>query len=166
MWSGNCLSTFLISEMTSLTSTQQTAKTIFTFRILLGITCLGTACVSLDHILQLPAVATSHYYRAAVDNFTHGLVGLLSWAIVIGAVPPINCWQLGEIILCGVLSSILDADHFIAAKSIYLQVWNVLTCTSSWHTCMLFRLKEVMGCWWFRGHSLLFLYSYDESTHC
>ncbi|XP_022106605.1 transmembrane protein 267-like [Acanthaster planci] len=108
-------------EMASFISTLQTAKSIFTLRILLGIIFLGMACVSLDHLLQLPAVASSRYYRAVVDNFTHGLVGLLSWAIVIETVLPSNCHQLGEILLCGVLSSILDADHFIVAKSIYLQ---------------------------------------------
>ncbi|XP_038058128.1 transmembrane protein 267-like [Patiria miniata] len=111
-----------LQEMATFTSNLLSAtRTIVTFRTALGIIILGSACVSLDHILQLQAVVSNLYCRAFMDSFTHGLVGVLSWAIVIGAIPPTSCRQLGEILFCGMLSSGLDVDHFVAARSIYLQ---------------------------------------------
>ena len=64
--------------------------------------------------------------KAVCDNATHGVVGLLSWLIVSMSA---NCslmssikasWK--EILLAGMISSVVDVDHFIQAGSVSLQV--------------------------------------------
>lgn len=97
-------------------------KSIFTCRTLLGSLALTGTCLACDHILQLPGVASSTYGRAVVDNFSHGMVGAMSWAMVVLVIPPCSLRQLAEVILCGLLASLLDVDHFIAARSFELKV--------------------------------------------
>ncbi|XP_033624605.1 transmembrane protein 267-like [Asterias rubens] len=96
-------------------------KSIFTCRTLLGSLALTGTCLACDHILQLPGVASSTYGRAVVDNFSHGMVGAMSWAMVVLVIPPCSLRQLAEVILCGLLASLLDVDHFIAARSFELK---------------------------------------------
>ena len=64
--------------------------------------------------------------KALGDNVTHGVVGALSWCVV--SISPLNSllssikasWRL--IVLAGVISSVMDVDHFIQAGSLDLQV--------------------------------------------
>ncbi len=97
-------------------------KSVITCRTLFGSLALAGTCLACDHILQLPAVASSTYGGAVVDNFSHGLVGVVSWAVVVVAIPSCSLRQLAEVILCGLLASLLDVDHFIAARSFELKV--------------------------------------------
>ncbi len=53
--------------------------------------------------------------RALMDNTSHSLVGLISWFIV--TFPKIS---VTELLFAGIFSSIIDIDHFISAKSFYL----------------------------------------------
>ena len=63
--------------------------------------------------------------KALGDNVTHGVIGALSWCVV--SVSPLNSllssikasWRL--IVLAGVISSVMDVDHFIQAGSLDLQ---------------------------------------------
>lgn len=50
--------------------------------------------------------------RALMDNASHCLVGVLSWCII--TYPKL---VLNEILVVGFLSSIIDIDHFISARS-------------------------------------------------
>ena len=88
---------------------------------------LVSTCIIGDLLLGVVQIKSSHLLRAAVDNGTHGLVGLLSWAIVVNPtlIPVLELLKeplLWEVVLCGVLSSLVDLDHFLAAKSFKLQV--------------------------------------------
>ena len=86
---------------------------------LLGIACaLGDYYVfkSMDLInlflfKNLP-ILNETLIRAMLDNFIHGLVGCLSWAIV--AYPYLNVCELTA---AWIFASILDIDHFISARS-------------------------------------------------
>lgn len=60
------------------------------------------------------------WLRAAADNVTHGLVGLICWMAACGP----RCFpaSLREGILCGFIACALDVDHFVAAGSVKIEV--------------------------------------------
>lgn len=74
-----------------------------------------------DKILENPHVQESLYVRAFVDNATHFFLGVLSW-LILTCFAHVTLWKsVCESFLCGVLSSIIDVDHFLAAYSFKLQ---------------------------------------------
>jgi len=74
-----------------------------------------------DHVVEQD-VLTQHV-RAIADNMTHGIIGLLSWHIVTAHLADLPfAARLGEIVLCGLLASAIDLDHFAAAGSLRIQV--------------------------------------------
>ncbi|XP_077872817.1 transmembrane protein 267 isoform X1 [Ictidomys tridecemlineatus] len=52
------------------------------------------------------------------DNAVHCVIGMWSWAIVIGIKKKTD---FGEIILAGFLASVIDVDHFLLARSLSLK---------------------------------------------
>ena len=76
--------------------------------LLLGVCLLG------DHLLLTLATPAA---RALADSGTHAAVAALCWAIVTSSC---SCW--GQLLLSGVLSSAIDVDHFILARSLHLKV--------------------------------------------
>lgn len=91
----------------------------FSSASLLASAGLGAFCVAADHALQLPVVQGHQWLRAALDNATHGVVGLWSWAVVIGLRKRSDVY---EVLLAGLLASIIDLDHFYMAGSLSLKV--------------------------------------------
>ncbi|XP_075885184.1 transmembrane protein 267 [Nelusetta ayraudi] len=90
----------------------------FSSASLLASAGLGAFCVAADHALQLPVVQGHLWLRAALDNATHGVVGLWSWAVVIGLRKRSDVY---EVLLAGLLASIIDLDHFYMAGSLSLK---------------------------------------------
>lgn len=95
-------------------------------RLFLTVT-LAMICILGDFLLTCATIRSSNLRRALIDNGTHGLVGLLSWAVVVNpTLLPLGTLMgepfLWEILLCGVLSSLVDLDHFAAAGTLKLQV--------------------------------------------
>ena len=80
---------------------------------------LGLFCLLADHLLQTPAVLQHAWLRALLDNGVHGLIGLWSWAIVIGLRKKSDFY---EVVLAGFLASVIDLDHFYLAGSLSLKV--------------------------------------------
>ncbi|KAL3885396.1 hypothetical protein ACJMK2_025459 [Sinanodonta woodiana] len=76
-------------------------------------------CLSGDHIMTLSNVKKSIWAAALVDNTTHGVVGSLSWAIVIDI--DRDPRKIVACLICFLVSMAVDADHFIAAKSLKLK---------------------------------------------
>ncbi|KAL3885401.1 hypothetical protein ACJMK2_025464 [Sinanodonta woodiana] len=76
-------------------------------------------CLSGDHIMTLSNVKKSIWAAALVDNTTHGVVGSLSWAIVIDV--DRDPRKIVTCLMCFLVSMAVDADHFIAAKSLKLK---------------------------------------------
>ncbi|CAO1409211.1 unnamed protein product [Diamesa tonsa] len=73
-----------------------------------------STCYFGDKLVQ--RTIKNHVLRAIFDNLTHGLIGLFSAATLF-----INDKEKLYLAgVCMVLSSIIDADHFIAAKSLKL----------------------------------------------
>lgn len=64
--------------------------------------------------------------RALVDLLTHGLIGFLSWAVVLYRTElyrnHLSKPIMAEVFVCGTLASFIDVDHFIAARSYRLEV--------------------------------------------
>lgn len=59
------------------------------------------------------------YFKYVLDNATHNLIAALSWVLVLliltGTLwPRANIWQA---VLCGIIASALDIDHFIAFEA-------------------------------------------------
>uniref|UniRef100_A0A8D0KL20 Transmembrane protein 267 n=1 Tax=Salvator merianae TaxID=96440 RepID=A0A8D0KL20_SALMN len=79
---------------------------------------LGIFCFIADRLLQVSFIHQNDWLRALSDNTVHGVVGLWSWAIVIGLKKKSD---FTEVILAGFLSSVLDLDHFIVAGSLSLK---------------------------------------------
>ncbi|XP_031433125.1 transmembrane protein 267 [Clupea harengus] len=79
---------------------------------------LGLFCLLADHLLQTPAVLQHAWLRALLDNGVHGLIGLWSWAIVIGLRKKSDFY---EVVLAGFLASVIDLDHFYLAGSLSLK---------------------------------------------
>lgn len=80
---------------------------------------LGIFCFAADRFLQLSFIQQNDWLRALSDNTVHGVVGLWSWAIVIGLRKKSD---FSEVLLAGFLSSVIDMDHFIASGSLSLKV--------------------------------------------
>lgn len=86
---------------------------------------VATVCVVLvallgDHVVTR---AQSEDVQAVADNLTHGTIGLLTWHIVTTHLTGLSfTTQLSEVLLCGLLASAIDLDHFAAARSFRIQV--------------------------------------------
>ncbi|RXN38862.1 transmembrane C5orf28-like protein [Labeo rohita] len=90
----------------------------FSTASLLASAGLGAFCFLADHFLTLPFI--QHLWlRAVFDNATHGIIGLWSWAIVIGLRKRSDFY---EVVLAGFLASVIDLDHFYLAGSLSLKV--------------------------------------------
>lgn len=60
---------------------------------------------------------------AICDNTTHGLIGAFTWlGISVTRLSHPSIYFFFEVILSGLLSSLMDLDHFVAAKSLHLKV--------------------------------------------
>nr|XP_020040878.1 transmembrane protein 267 [Castor canadensis] len=79
---------------------------------------LGIFCMVADKLLQFSIIHQSEWLRSLSDNAIHGVIGMWSWAIVIGIKKKAD---VGEIILAGFLASVIDIDHFFLAKSLSLK---------------------------------------------
>lgn len=84
---------------------------------------LGIFCLVADRLLlQFSIIQQNDWLRALSDNAVHGVIGMWSWAIVIGIKKKTD---LREIILAGFLASVIDVDHFCLAGSLSLKVRSI-----------------------------------------
>ncbi|KAJ8007509.1 hypothetical protein DPEC_G00118230 [Dallia pectoralis] len=90
----------------------------FSSASLLASTALGAFCLVADHVVQLPPAQQHLWLRAVLDNSIHGVIGLWSWAIVIGVRKKSDLY---EVTLAGILASLIDLDHFYMAGSLSLK---------------------------------------------
>ncbi|MBN3301030.1 transmembrane protein 267 [Amia ocellicauda] len=81
-------------------------------------TGLGMFCFFADRFLQFSFVQHHEWLRAVSDNAVHGMVGLWSWAIVIGLRKRSDFY---EVVFAGFLASVIDLDHFFLAGSLSLK---------------------------------------------
>ncbi|KAB1281193.1 Transmembrane protein 267 [Camelus dromedarius] len=79
---------------------------------------LGLFCFVADRLLQFSVIQQNDWLRALSDNSVHCMIGMWSWAIVIGIKKKTD---FGEIVLAGFLASVIDVDHFFLAGSLSLK---------------------------------------------
>lgn len=74
-----------------------------------------------DYIVSLSKI---HIFQAIFDNATHAIIGGLSWFLIcINYKKELSSsYVILETGICSLLSSLIDVDHFIAAKSLNLKV--------------------------------------------
>lgn len=71
---------------------------------------------------KLHATNERQIVRAFFDNATHGLVGLFACGIAF-----IDNWdKMYMAVVCMLISSAIDVDHFIVARSLHLKVRNII----------------------------------------
>ena len=76
---------------------------------------IAVACVVGDKKVQS---MSEPFTKALIDNSTHAIIGLLSAIIVL-----IDQWDsIYFAVVCMMVSSFIDLDHFLAAKSYKLSV--------------------------------------------
>lgn len=80
---------------------------------------LGVFCFAADRLLQVSFIQQNDWLRAFSDNAVHGILGMWSWAIVIGLRKKSD---FTEVTLAGFLASVIDVDHFLLAGSLSLKV--------------------------------------------
>lgn len=91
------------------------------FRISLTI-LLAVACIIGDWLVEL--YSSSPIAKAIFDNATHACVGLLTAPLLfIQLERRVSSAEKNAVtIICGLVSSLIDVDHFIAARSLKLTV--------------------------------------------
>lgn len=61
---------------------------------------------------------------AFCDNLTHALIGAFTWiGMCVAKTSHPTLLYFIEIAVCGMFSSLMDLDHFLAAKSFHLKVF-------------------------------------------
>lgn len=79
---------------------------------------LAVVCVAGDYVCSALAQHPVSL-RAVADSATHGVVGVMSWAVVL---TPGSSWVMWwQCMLCGMLACIIDVDHFVQAGSLHLK---------------------------------------------
>lgn len=64
-----------------------------------------------------------HLHKALLDNATHAVIAGISWLIVCFRFKYENALQIAlEVLGCAALGSLIDLDHFLAARSLRLKV--------------------------------------------
>lgn len=96
---------------------------------------IAVTCKMGDKLLQ--TMSAGQLSKAIVDNVTHALVGLLSGIIVVSS----HQEKLHLAIGCMLISSLIDADHFIAARSLKLVVRNFHN-----NCAIIFTIFYFLGC--------------------
>ncbi len=114
---------FLVFQFPYLICREKTTLMLVPGALFLGIGLLVGICATGDHLLTLPLVNQSLWIRACIDSTTHGLVAVVSWAIISGSTS--SGHAIMQSLLCGAIASAIDLDHFWLAGSFTLKVGNL-----------------------------------------
>ena len=82
---------------------------------------LPAVCMTGDHLLSTKFIRSNMYRRALTDSVTHGIIGGVSWMVVLGE-SALSRSGVTQFFLGFILASVVDVDHFIMARSLKLQV--------------------------------------------
>jgi len=101
-------------------------KNEYTMYRLTAALALPLVCLSGDSLLSTDKVLLHGFFKALVDSGVHFSVGGLSWLVAgtslqSSSVNPTVKQLTSEVVLAATLSSLVDLDHFIAAKSFSLK---------------------------------------------
>lgn len=94
-----------------------TFETILTPVLVIFELSIVSSCIIGDWAISTPIFADRWWFRALADATTHGVVGLLSWAVVLTG-QHFSEYPVHEVVVGGMLATSVDIDHFIAAASL------------------------------------------------
>ncbi|XP_045509092.1 transmembrane protein 267 [Colias croceus] len=117
--------------------------------IFLSVSIFVTAFIG-DYIVFDTRYSNALIYRALTDNFIHASIGFLSALLFFVNIDVTRQAWLYNVIFCTIVSSFIDIDHFIAAKSIHFKDLTTLKQRGFLHCTTL----------WIIITSILFIYSY------
>jgi len=108
---------------------------------------LPILCLFGDFAGQHKIVQTNSLLRAVIDNGTHLLVGSLSWLLTLKLHPSNTSVTqlLSETLGAGLVSSLIDLDHFMAAGSFNLKAATSLTQRPFFHNSLVFVVLLLMA---------------------
>jgi len=113
-----------------------------------AIRMLITASLVLVEVIADKIVASQSVLPVKIcvilDNGVHGLIAALSWLIVIDYRQNLPFPGIFEVLICACLASVIDIDHFIAAKSMSLNDAMHLTKRPLFHSTSLLLLVWIM----------------------
>lgn len=89
--------------------------------VLLSLSIGFTAIVG-DHIVFNSKYSNSFLFRALIDNFVHASIGTVSALLFFLKMDITRQACVYNVLLCTIVSSLIDLDHFIVAKSVYFKV--------------------------------------------
>lgn len=91
-------------------------------KLILSLMAIFTAYFG-DHVVFKSKHSTSFQFRAIADSLVHGSLGFLSSLMFFSHEITINPQACAyNVIFCTFVSSFIDVDHFIVARSIYIKV--------------------------------------------
>jgi hypothetical protein len=90
---------------------------IITAQVVLFDTLLVSVCILCERLLLF---ANGRWQAAIIDNAIHASIAGIAWLAVNG--DRIMWRTITQGIVCAFMSSVIDADHFIAASSLSLEV--------------------------------------------
>ncbi|KAF5912098.1 hypothetical protein HPG69_003372 [Diceros bicornis minor] len=129
---------------------------------------LGIFCLVADRLLQFSIIQQNDWLRALSDNAVHCVIGMWSWAIVIGVKKKTD---FGEVILAGFLASVIDVDHFLLAGSLSLKVRSIIILVRAREDVPYFKIRssftqlfQALGCFDSSTETVPSLFYCD--THC
>ncbi|VVD02952.1 unnamed protein product, partial [Leptidea sinapis] len=91
-------------------------------RILLPITICCVAIVG-DYIVLKCKYSESFLFRAISDNTVHALIGMLSAMLFMDGIDLTKQAYFYNVAFCTIISSFIDLDHFLVAKSVYIKLY-------------------------------------------
>lgn len=78
------------------------------------------------NLLELDSIKTVPLKKAIVDNLTHISIGIASWLICVSNEKISQPWNIINSLICGVFAGLVDIDHFLMARSIKLDVSDII----------------------------------------
>uniref|UniRef100_H2YJ56 Transmembrane protein 267 n=1 Tax=Ciona savignyi TaxID=51511 RepID=H2YJ56_CIOSA len=86
-------------------------------KLFIKLALLDLFCVLIDIVYSTRSAGLSVWGRAIADSSVHFLVAVACWAVVVnGSAQSL----ILESLICGLLSSLVDVDHFIEARQLSL----------------------------------------------
>ena len=88
------------------------------------VTCFISDYFLKSNILLSMKIERVDLAKAICDNAGHAAIAGLCWLIILDY--NVRIRSLIEVGICGVIGSLVDVDHFIHARSLYLKVSSII----------------------------------------
>ena len=102
---------------------ERTKTSLFSRNNLVIILCILFVTFVGDCSVERSSFASSSLiFKCIVDSGTHFSIAALAWLIVRDSLIKCNTQCIFSSILCGIVASVIDTDHFVSARSLNIKV--------------------------------------------